>query len=161
VEQEKLRERILQFEESCRRAGLKLTHQRLEIFRELTLSTEHPSAEALYKCLTERMPTLSLDTVYRTLATFNLHGLVHKVETAESQARFEVVHERHHHLICRQCQEIVDFRWPSIDSLSLPEEFGTWGQIDSRNVVVYGICSKCSQEGGIENKAEDDVNEKS
>ncbi len=145
MKQEKLPERIFHFEASCRRAGLKLTHQRLEIYRALALSTDHPSAEGLYSRLTKRIPTLSLDTVYRTLATFNRHGLVHKVETAESQARFEVVHEQHHHLICRRCHEIADFRWPSIDSLSLPEEFGTWGEIDSRNVVIYGVCGKCSQ----------------
>jgi len=153
MEQEKLRERILKFEDSCRRAGLKLTHQRLEIFREMALSADHPSAEALYKRLLERMPTLSLDTVYRTLATFSLHGLVHKVETAESQARFEVVHERHHHLICRRCHVIVDFRWPLIDSLSLPEEFAAWGEIDNRNVVIYGVCRKCSKAESSDDKA--------
>jgi Fur family peroxide stress response transcriptional regulator len=145
MEQEKLRERILQFEASCHRAGLKLTHQRLEIFRELALSTDHPSAEALYKRLLERMPMLSLDTVYRTLTTFNLHGLVHKVETGESQARFEAVNERHHHLICRQCLEIVDFHWPSVDEVSLPDPVRAWGNIDTRNVVIYGVCRKCSK----------------
>lgn len=141
----KSREELRSFEETCRRAGLRLTHQRLEIYRELALSADHPSAEALHGRLRKRIPTLSLDTVYRTLATFNQHGLAQKVETAESQARFEVVHERHHHLICRQCHEIIDFRWPSLDSLSLPEELKTWGQIDSRNVVIYGVCGKCWQ----------------
>jgi Fur family peroxide stress response transcriptional regulator len=145
MEQQKLRERILKFEESCRRVGLKLTHQRLEIFRELTLSTEHPSAEALHSRLRKRIPTLSLDTVYRTLAAFNLHSLIHKVETAESQARYEVVHERHHHLICRRCHEIMDFCWPSLEGLPLPEEIGAWGEIDTRNAVIYGVCGKCSQ----------------
>ena len=132
------------FEEACRRAGFKLTHQRLEILRELALSKDHPSAEALYKRLSERIPTLSRDTVYRTLATFSQYGLAQKVETAESQARYEVVHERHHHLICRHCHDIVDFHWPSIDDLDLPDGARTWGRIESRNVVMYGICGKCS-----------------
>ena len=143
MDRERPREQFSRFQAACRKAGLKLPHQRLEIYRELAGSTDHPSAEALYQRLTGRIPTLSLDTVYRTLATLALHGLVHKVETGESQARFEVITERHHHLICRHCVEIIDFHWPSMDEIALPEEILTWGQIENKNVVAYGVCRKC------------------
>lgn len=129
---------------ACRRAGFRLTHQRLEIIGELARSTDHPSAETLFQRLRKRIPTLSLDTVYRTLATFNHCGLVQKVETAESQARFEAIHDHHHHLICRICHSIVDFSWSSIDKVILPEEARDWGRIECRNVVVSGICRNCS-----------------
>jgi Fur family peroxide stress response transcriptional regulator len=131
------------FERACRDAGLKLTHQRLEIFRELAMATDHPSAEALHQRLRRTIPTISLDTVYRTLATFASQGLINKVETVESQARFEATVFRHHHLICSRCREINDFQWPAIDEASLPEEITPWGRIDTRNVVVYGVCNKC------------------
>jgi Fur family transcriptional regulator, peroxide stress response regulator len=143
MDQEGLQEQFSRFQSACHNAGLKLTHQRLEIYRELAASTDHPSAEALHQRMVGRMPTLSLDTVYRTLGTFARHGIIHKVETGESQARFEVVFDRHHHLICRECLQILDFRWPSIDQASLPEALRSWGEIESRNVVVYGICAKC------------------
>jgi Fur family peroxide stress response transcriptional regulator len=143
MEQEKPQEQFRRFQVECRKAGLKLTHQRLEIFRELAAAVDHPSAEALHQRLTGRIPTLSLDTVYRTLGTLARHGLVHKVETGESNARFEVVFERHHHLICSHCLEIVDFQWPSMDEIALPKELNSWGKIDSKNVVAYGICRKC------------------
>jgi Fur family peroxide stress response transcriptional regulator len=133
------------YAEACRRAGLKLTHQRLEILHELAVATDHPSAEMLHARLKKRIPTLSLDTVYRTLATLNRYGLVQRVETIESQARFEVVREHHHHLICRGCREIIDFFWPSLDGLSLPDEIGAWGHVETRNAVIYGICRKCSE----------------
>jgi Fur family peroxide stress response transcriptional regulator len=143
MDQESLQERLDFFETACRTSGLKLTHQRREIYRGLLLAGDHPTAEALHQRLRQRMPTLSLDTVYRTLGTFARHGLVHKVETGESQARFEALGERHHHLICRQCQQITDFCWPSLDQIDLPEELRHWGDIDSRNLVVYGICRQC------------------
>ena len=143
MDRERPPEQLSLFQAACRKAGLKLTHQRLEIYRELVASTDHPSAEALYQRLIRRIPTLSLDTVYRTLATLALHGLVRKVETGESQARFEVIAERHHHLICRRCAEIIDFSWPSMDEIALPEELRTWGQIENKNVVAYGLCLKC------------------
>ena len=137
-------------EDACRRAGFRLTHQRLEILRELARSTDHPSAETLHRRLKRRIPTLSIDTVYRTLATFNHCGLAQKVETADSQARFEAVHERHHHLICRRCHGIADFAWPSIDKTVLPEGARDWGRIESRNVVISGVCRKCSSENNPE-----------
>lgn len=131
------------FENACRKAGLRLTHQRLEIYRELAMATDHPSTELLHKRLVKRIPTISLDTVYRTLATFAQHELINKVETVESQARFEMRDQHHHHLICRQCHEIMDFQWKDVDGASLPEEINSWGRIDRKSVVVYGVCKAC------------------
>ena len=131
------------FAEACREKGLRLTPQRLEIFKELVQATDHPTAETLHQRLIHGMPTLSLDTVYRTLGTFANLGLVNKVETSESQAHFEVSHVQHHHLICRKCKEIIDFQWQYIDNASLPEEVHSWGRIDRKNIVVYGTCHKC------------------
>ena len=134
-------------EQAFRDAGLRATHQRLEIFRELFVATDHPSAESLHRRLLGRIPTLSLDTVYRTLATLEAHGLANRVDSVENQARFEVVHEEHHHLVCRKCREIYDFQWPSVNDLPLPEDVLRWGRIDRKNVVVYGACQKCLEKG--------------
>jgi len=138
-----IEQQLTAFEKACREAGLRLTHQRLEIYRELLLACDHPSAEALHRRLRRTIQTISLDTVYRTLATFASHGLINRVETVESQARFEVSLLRHHHLVCSRCKEIMDFQWRLIDDASLPAELGNWGQIDNKSVVVYGICRKC------------------
>lgn len=138
------RQRDLEYIESrCREMDIRPTYQRLEIYLELAKAVDHPTAEMLYQRLKERFPTISPDTVYRTLAVFSLRGIIHKVETGESQARYEVVYKQHCHLICRRCQEIVDFNWPSMDSVMLPDQIKSWGKIDSRSVVVYGICGKC------------------
>lgn len=131
------------FQEICRKKDLRVTQQRLEIFKELAESKDHPSAETLHQRLIVRMPTLSLDTVYRTLTTLINYDLIHKVETVESQARFEVQHMRHHHLICRQCNHIIDFQWELVDQASLPEEINKWGKFEQASVVVYGVCENC------------------
>lgn len=136
-------EYLAAFEQACRAAGLRVTQQRLEVYRQLALLDTHPTAEILHQELRKRMPTLSLDTVYRTLATLAEHGLINKVETIESQARFEVTHTRHHHLICSRCNTIMDFQWRLVDDAGLPEEVAAWGRIDTRSVVVYGICHTC------------------
>lgn len=131
------------FETACRRAGLRLTHQRLEVYRELARAADHPSAETLHQRLRRSIPTLSLDTVYRTLATLASYRLINKVDTVESQARFEATQHRHHHFICSKCKQITDFEWHSIDALPLPAQAKEWGRVESTNVVVYGLCANC------------------
>jgi len=131
------------FETSCRSMGLKITHQRFEVFHELLAANDHPTADMLYQRLRKKLPMISLDTIYRTLTTLVKHGLINKVETPESLARFEVSQVRHHHIICRSCGEIKDFIWTDIDEAALPDEVRAWGNIDNKNMVVYGVCRKC------------------
>lgn len=133
------------FEAACKKAGLKITHQRLEIYREILSAGDHPTAEMLYLRLREKLPTISIDTIYRTLTTFASHGLVNKVETSENLSRFEVTRTAHHHLICSTCNTIADFIWPQLDQLPLPQEASKWGQITTTTIVVYGTCNKCLQ----------------
>ncbi len=116
---------------------------RRESLSELATAADHPSADELHRRLLQKSPSISLDTVYRTLQTFARQGIIHKVETAESQARFEVRKTHHHHLICSRCKEIVDFTWRDFDAAHLPDDVRDWGRIENRNAVVYGICRKC------------------
>jgi Fur family peroxide stress response transcriptional regulator len=141
-----IQEKVAHFEQACDEAGLKMTHQRMEIFRELASSTDHPSAETLYKRLRSSLATLSLDTVYRTLATFEKHDLISRVQTVESQARFEAEMVQHHHVICHNCGEITDFRWETFDATRLPGEIARWGRIENKKVTLHGICEKCACE---------------
>lgn len=142
-----VQEKLAHFKEACREADLKLTHQRLEIFLELARATDHPTAETLYKRLTERLPTLSLDTVYRTLATFAEHNLVYRVQTTESHARFEA-ESGHHHAICARCGAITDFEWNDFEQSRLPEPIAQWGRISEKQVTLHGICAQCARTAG-------------
>jgi Fur family transcriptional regulator, peroxide stress response regulator len=136
---------LSRFKALCRGAGLRLTPQRMEIYAELAKASDHPSPETVHHRLIQRIPSLSLDTVYRTLATFARQGLIQKVETVQSQARFEAVQDSHHHLICKECHEIIDFPWPSFDTARLPKKADSWGIIERKSAVVYGICRRCGK----------------
>ena len=87
---ESIHDKRAALENACREAGLRLTHQRLEIYSELELACDHPTAEIIHQRIRKKMPTISLDTVYRTLATFARHGLINKVETVESRSSHSV-----------------------------------------------------------------------
>ena len=144
--EEQLEQMMQQFIAACKNAGLKVTHQRTEIYRQLLLTPDHPSAETVHKRLQRTLPSISLDTVYRTLTTLEQHGLVSRIQTAESQARFEAVYVPHHHLICSRCKRVLDFHWPAIDTLDLPVDIEQWGRIGSKTIVMYGVCKTCTDQ---------------
>ena len=139
-----IEEQLRTFEEVHRKRGLKITHQRLEIFKELLNSNDHPTVEKIYSRLKSNLPTISLDTIYRTLTTLEQHGLVSRVQTMESQARFEGKMEEHHHVICKKCGRITDFQWQFFDEVSLPEEIKKWGTIEQKNITLQGLCKQCT-----------------
>ena len=136
------------FREACRQAGLKVTRQRLHIYLELLRSGDHPTAETLFFRLRPQMPQLSLDTVYRALSTFEQTGLIRRVNTVKSQARFEAQMKPHHHFVCNKCGTVIDFDWPVFDQETLPEKVLKLGTVTLRAVTVSGICRECSGKKG-------------
>ncbi len=115
----------------------------MEIYRELLMANDHPTADILHQRLRDKLPTISWIRYIEPLPHWLGNGLINRIETPESLARFEATQVRHHHLICRKCGKIMDFIWPLIDELDLPDEISDWGKIDNKNVVVYGVCKKC------------------
>ena len=143
VGESELERRMRSFVEICREKGLKATHQRMEIFRELAGSEEHPDAEAVYQSVRQRVPAISRDTVYRSLATLEEHGLIRKAEALSGSTRFDANTDRHHHFICTVCGTIKDFRSQALDDLPIPDSVKNYGTIESAQVQVRGVCSSC------------------
>jgi Fur family peroxide stress response transcriptional regulator len=131
------------FRGACRKAGIKLTPQRLAIFGAVSRSRSHPTAEATWRELRQAMPSLSLDTVYRTLDTLDRIGMVIRVPGSEGSAHFDGNPSAHHHLVCRQCGAIEDIDWPQIESAELPPKVKGWGQVERTHVQFRGICRRC------------------
>ncbi len=133
----------LAFRELCRQIGLKLTHQRLEIFDVLSSMLDHPSAEDVFDEVKKRIPTIAFDTVYRTLSLFEHQGLISKVNYLDGRTRYDSLNERHCHLICTRCRKIEDFYWPEVDQLQIPRETRRWGRIENRYIELRGLCKDC------------------
>ena len=143
-----LQEKLEQFECTCRSNGIKITHQRREIFILMASSQDHPSAEAIYKRIKFKLPMISLDTVYRTLTTFENAGIISRVQALDDRVRFDANLNLHHHLICTRCKGVVDFYWPAFDSIQLPPETIRWGTIKVKQAELRGGCAKCSKRKG-------------
>ena len=140
------RQQLADLKEICEETGIKLTHQRLEIFKEIMSAYDHPSAEVIHRRLPEKLPTIAIDTVYRTLATFDELGIVKKLQVMGEGALFDANLDGHHHFVCTRCKGVEDIYWPEFDNSLLPEEAGRMGQVQSRHLELRGICNRCFKE---------------
>jgi Fur family peroxide stress response transcriptional regulator len=130
----------------ARRSGVALTHQRLEIFRELAATEEHPDAKTLFRAVQRRVPTVSLDTVYRTLWKLHDLGLVETLGHERDGMRFDANLDRHHHYVCVECGLVRDFESEELDGLRIPDAVKRLGSVVDARVEVRGLCAKHRKE---------------
>jgi len=140
----KLDDRMRVFRERCLEAGLAVTHQRSVIYRELALSAEHPSPEAVYERVKHQIPAISLATVYKSIRTFADLGLVREVNPFSEAQRWDANVEPHHHLICTLCKSVQDIPEEAVAPVQfrapLPEKF----RVQRLSVEVLGLCAACA-----------------
>lgn len=144
IDAKEVARRMAHFEEVCRTQGIKLTHQRLEIFKEVAQTVDHPDAESVFLRVRKRMPTVSLDTIYRTLSLLNDLGLIVVLGPTRERARFDANLQHHHHFICTQCGLTRDFYSRELDQLKLPENLSEFGSVQTTQVEVLGVCLGCA-----------------
>jgi len=137
---------LTRFETICRDHGLKVTHQRVEVFKAVGESSGHPSVEEVYAIVAPRVPTISLDTVYRTLETFGELGIVKRFMSSDGRYRFDNNIDQHQHLVCTRCGKIEDIDWTAIQGLALPKVSG-WTGMSLGHVEVHGLCQACRKDG--------------
>lgn len=127
--------------------GLKLTHQRLEILYILMSGVDHPSAEEIYERIKPKLPTISFDTVCRTLALFERHGIVSRVHYLDDKSRYDPNITHHYHFVCTRCKTIKDFYWSELDKLTVPAVVQRWGEINDRYLEIRCTCQDCINKG--------------
>lgn len=132
---------VQRFVDLCRERGTPATPQRIEIYRALAGSEEHPTPEMLYDQVKLSMPSMSLATVYKTLDTLVSLGVASEIATTGDAKRYDANMEQHHHLVCTQCHIISDFRASVFDRIPLiaPEGFTP----EFVSIRVHGLCKKC------------------
>ena len=158
VDKTEVERRVERFKDAARKAGVKLTHQRLEIFREVAASVEHPNAEAVLTALQPRLPMLSHDTVYRTLWLLSDLGLVSTLGPKRESVRFDANLTPHHHYICVRCGLARDFESTELSELNIPDSVASFGSVNAAHVEVRGICKRClARDTGTEGTANRDT----
>ena len=131
------------FREACISRGVKVTHQRLQIYHELASTEEHPDADTIHRRVRDRIPTISRDTVYRNLKMLAEYGLISVVGMSHERLRFDANMGFHHHFVCVRCGLIRDFCSQHLESIDFPAEAEAFGDPMSLHLEVKGMCKAC------------------
>ncbi len=125
--------------ETARRTSKK----RQAIYDAICGTKAHPSAEQLYMTLKNRIPDLSLGTVYRNLGVLMQEGLIISVGNVGGQERYDANTAPHTHFICTCCGRVDDVG----TALPLPDyaefEKHTGWKLTSHSLSFNGLCSDC------------------
>jgi Fur family transcriptional regulator, peroxide stress response regulator len=122
------------------------SRKREAILKAVRSTTTHPTADWVYETLKPVYPDLSLGTVYRNLAQFKADGAILSVGIVNGQERFDGNVKPHTHFVCSCCGAVLDIPGDSIDPGKISEiALSQHIRIDSFDVLLRGICSKCLQ----------------
>lgn len=142
-----LAERIAELQRACRARGVKVTHQRLEVLREVAQSQGHPSADMILEGVKRRLPTVSVDTVYRTLWLLTDLGLISTLAQRRDPVRFDANLAPHHHYVCVACGAIIDVASVELEKLGIPAKVEHLGSVETAHLEIRGVCSGCRTNG--------------
>jgi Fur family ferric uptake transcriptional regulator len=134
-----------EFVEKLRPAGGRRSGKRDLIVNAFLRQEGHLGADALVDLVRREDVRISRATVYRTLQWMVDAGIARRVDFGDGRFRFEhsYRHPRHFHLICRTCQQSIEFL--SSDIEAIVEEIVTARRFAPQSSVVqiYGICDRC------------------
>jgi Fe2+ or Zn2+ uptake regulation protein len=123
-------------------AKYRLTKQRAAILKALD-GAAHLSAETILGRVREELPGVSLGTIYRTLDILRELGLVQIFSYAGSAARFESAIEKHHHLLCTRCGQLLNVSADGVADIA--RRIGLdrgFSEVDC-SLTITGRCPAC------------------
>jgi Fur family transcriptional regulator, ferric uptake regulator len=126
-----------------RAKGFRLTPQRLTILEVLSKSNCHLTPSEIFERASQTLPGLTEPTVYRTLSFLAENDLVLVAHIGNGQLVYEYAGHKHHHLICRDCQQMLDIDHTVLSELYQKIEQLTGFKIDSLHVTFFGLCPDC------------------
>jgi len=127
-----------------RETGLKITPQRLSIFKLLQDNYTHPSAEDIYREILRIHPSISFTTVYKTLQTLRDLGEIQELCVNPERVHYDPVTTEHAHTFCRSCRAIGDLNTGLETPVSIKLQNGS-NDFEVQNIQVHavGLCEKC------------------
>lgn len=127
------------------RHGLRSTEQRRIVTEKFFASDGHLSIEDLLDRVRVEEPKIGYATVYRTLKLLKECGLAFERHFGDGVSRYEVAweDEHHDHLICVDCEKIIEFEDDAIEQLQRQVASRHGFRLVRHKLELYGICPSC------------------
>lgn len=132
------------FRRRCKEKSLAFTFQRQVIYEAVADSHAHPTPELIYEQVRQRIPSISLGTIYKNVKTFLDSGLLKEVTLHHGSLRLESNLAPHHHLVCSSCKAIFDIEESAVEPVQLPKtELPAGFSIKQCRMEFVGVCNSC------------------
>jgi Fur family ferric uptake transcriptional regulator len=125
--------------------GLRSTEQRRLVTEMFFATEEHLSIEDLLDRVRTEEPKIGYATVYRTLKLLKDCGLAFERHFGDGVSRYEVAwaNEHHDHMICVECEKIVEFEDSDIEELQHDVAARLGFTLVRHKLELYGMCADC------------------
>lgn len=130
--------------ELLRRAGHKMTPQRLLIVRALRHAEGHVSAAQIAEQVRAEFPFVDVSTVYRTLDVLKRLRLATSTDMGAGDVVFEWAPEDpHHHLVCSSCGHEEAIGHAYLEGLEAKVRCDFGFAPDMHHFAIFGLCREC------------------
>src|SRR5438067_1348841 len=129
---------------------LRITSQRQVIIETVFGTEEHFTAEQLLAWARERDSSVSRATVYRTLPLLTESGLVREMDFGKDYKFYDpnyAEHPNHSHIICQDCDKIVEFDSEKIERLESEISHKLGFEVKSQRLQITGRCQELKKLG--------------
>lgn len=137
-------ERLQRLMTLSKERGLKLTPQRMVIFRILSEANQHITVDEVYQRAKVEHPMLSLATVYRNMEQMVESELLRHLDLGGSSMRYDTNLEQHHHFVCTRCGKVSDVYIDNVQyTIDSNRSLLGKAKINSLDLHLQGICEEC------------------
>jgi Fur family ferric uptake transcriptional regulator len=131
----------------CAMEKIRLTSARKAILDELENYQTHLTANQIHENLVERLPSINLSTVYRSLEYLVDHDLVSISDMGVGSPVYERKQdEPHHHLVCLNCKSISDLSDEIVQPFFNQVEHKYHMELRTSHLILFGICEHCKED---------------
>ena len=123
----------------------RMTRQRELILEEIRRAKAHPSADEVYLMVRERLPRISLGTVYRNLEILCDLGEIRKLDLGGDFRRYDWDPKMHYHIRCLECGKVDNAPLAPLKTVEDELHQATVYTIIGHKLVFEGLCPACSQ----------------
>jgi Fur family transcriptional regulator, peroxide stress response regulator len=120
---------------------IRVTPQRVAVYKALSDSRTHLTAEQIHSKIKKNFPRVSLGTIYSILESFKDKKIIKEIRITFEKSRYETKVSQHHHFLCQTCGKIYDLDIEPCSSLRKKEVQGHL--IRDLQGYFYGICKEC------------------
>ena len=135
--------------------NLRVTAQRQAIIDATFSTQQHFTAEQLLAWARRRDKSVSRATVYRTLPLLTESGLVREMDFGKDYKFYDpnyAEHPHHNHIICQDCDKIVEFESEKIEQLENEISHRLGFSVKTHRLQITAACEELKRLGACRKK---------